>query len=649
MLYILATTSLFLFLACLDSWADVADEPKRTMPHQIECAIPLPTEFWSESIAKPFEKAEAWAWNKRICLGKKADMRYAPGGNGAVEKCQPAVIEKKGVTVPAYRKLRPEFLELILSHEPWASAPRHSRVDIRCALVRGKLYLESHEIVSAFIFEKGKIDGQVDLSGTKLRRGLSLQGSVVSGKLTAQRMEVGGPVALRSGGMFKDIDLLGAKITGNVSLDGSTVAGKLTAERMEVGGNLTLHDGGMFKDIDLLGAKIAGNVSLDGSTVTGMLGAEEVQVGSNLSLRDGGRFKDIRLLDARITNNAVLSSSIITGKLTAQRMEVGGNLMLHDGGIFKDIDLLGAKIVDSVSLKRSTVTGKLNAEDLEVGGNLFLYNGTFRDIVLVSAEIGRSIYLGGSTFSGAFNLTGATLGRELHLFSGWLQRHPTWQNGASLILRNVKADALQAQGDSWQMSEGDELLPTDLTGFTFNRLGGLDTQGGTSMGDESVSWLIRWIKTQRDYGNSYDPQPYTQLAQVLESAGATAKAKAIRYAKFEHKREYDKSLNFFRRVLLTMERIFIGYGVYPFWILGWFVGLVVVGGLLAQYSQQQSVRRWMGLWYSLENALPLIETNERFKNVEHGRPWLVHYFHFHKAFGFVLATVLVGALTLLSG
>ena len=57
----------------------------------------------------------------------------------------------------------------------------------------------------------------------------------------------------------------------------------------------------------------------------------------------------------------------------------------------------------------------------------------------------------------------------------------------------------------------------------------------------------------------------------------------------------------------------------------------------------------MGLWYSLENTLPLIDTNERFKNVQHGRPWLDHFFHFQKAFGFVLATVLVAALTLLSG
>ena len=48
-----------------------------------------------------------------------ADMRQAPGGSGRGETCQLARVEKRGEAVPVYRELRPEFLELILSHEPW--------------------------------------------------------------------------------------------------------------------------------------------------------------------------------------------------------------------------------------------------------------------------------------------------------------------------------------------------------------------------------------------------------------------------------------------------------------------------------------------------------------------------------------------------
>ena len=218
-----------------------------------------------------------------------------------------------------------------------------------------------------------------------------------------------------------------------------------------------------------------------------------------------------------------------------------------------------------------------------------------------------------------------------------------------MILRNTKADVLQAQADSWNMSEGDRLLPTDLTGFTFSRLGGLDTSGGASMGDESVEWLIGWIEAQRDHGDIYDPQPYTQLAQVLEAAGATGKADAIRYAKFEHKRDHDESLSTLGHAVLTLERITWGYGVYPVRLLCWFGGLVLLGGLLAQFSKEPSVRQLMGLWYSLDNALPLIHTTQRFKSVDHGRAWLAHIFHFQKVLGFVIVTVWVGTLALLSG
>ena len=169
------------------------------------------------------------------------------------------------------------------------------------------------------------------------------------------------------------------------------------------------------------------------------------------------------------------------------------------------------------------------------------------------------------------------------------------------------------------------------------------------MGDESADWLVGWIKAQRDHGDHYDPQPYTQLAQVLEAAGATDKAKAIRYAKFEHKHDHDNSMNAFDRALLTMDKYFWGFRLYPFEVLCWFFWLVVIGAVVAQFSKDSSVRRWMGLWYSVENALPLIETNERFKNAEHGRPCLAHFFHVQKVLGFVFATVLVGALTLPSG
>ena len=166
-----------------------------------------------------------------------------------------------------------------------------------------------------------------------------------------------------------------------------------------------------------------------------------------------------------------------------------------------------------------------------------------------------------------------------------------------------------------------------------------------------IGKINRWSAYSRpqNWGEIAGDDPQTQLARVLEAAGATDKAKAIRYARFEHRRDHDTSLNGFDRFWLDLKKYFVGYGVYPERALCWFAALVVLGAALVRFSATTSVRRWMGLWYSLDNALPLIQTTERFRNVEHGRPGLDHFFQFQKVFGFVPATVLVAALALLGG
>ena len=675
-----------------DAPAETPEAPERTMPHQRECTVPLPEGFWDADGAEDFRRAEEWAWNA-ICLGQIADMRYAPDGSSDGKECSPAAIERTDEAVPGNRKLRPEFLELILGHEPWASVPRHPQVFLRCALVSGNINLDGHEIALAFTFHQSKIDGQFSLLGTMFKRTLNLAGSTVTGLLNADGIEVGGNLFLRDGAAFASIDLLSARVTknvefigstvtgslnasslkvgdnlhmngsgfaeillpnaeiaGNMAFDGSTVTGLLNADGIEVDGSVFLRHGAKFAGIRLLGARVATNVEFIGSTVTGLLNADNLKVGGSLFLRDNVEFAEIDLLGARIAGNAEFGGSTVTGLLNADRMRVEGNLFLRDGAEFEGIRLIGASVAKNMEFDGSTVTGLLNASGLEVGDNLYLRNdAVFEGVHLIGAKIGGDVQLFGSNFGSVFDLTGAAIGGELHLSSGHHNRSPGWQNDASLILRNAKAEVLQARRNDWNVSDGGGLLPTDLTGFTYNRLGGLDRTGGTGMGDESADWLVGWIEAQRDHGSSYDPQPYVQLARALEADGATKKADTIHYAKFEHKRYHDASMDAFKCARLTIYRLFLGYGVHPFRILYWFAGLVALGWLFTRWSRDPSIRGWMGLWYSLENAIPLMETREQFKHVDHGSPRLTHLFHAQKVLGFVLATVLVGALTLLGG
>jgi hypothetical protein len=84
--------------------------------------------------------------------------------------------------------------------------------------------------------------------------------------------------------------------------------------------------------------------------------------------------------------------------------------------------------------------------------------------------------------------------------------------------------------------------------------------------------------------------------------------------------------------------------------LWWCAALVAVGVFVARLHGPLCRRGWTDcFWYSLENALPIVQPSRDHQKVVHDDPRLRNFFHFQKVAGFVLATILVGALTLLGG
>jgi len=67
-------------------------------------------------------------------------------------------------------------------------------------------------------------------------------------------------------------------------------------------------------------------------------------------------------------------------------------------------------------------------------------------------------------------------------------------------------------------------------------------------------------------------------------------------------------------------------------------------GTVLWLFRAEAARR-LAFWYSIEKALPLIGMNHAFQEAEHGHWGLASFFHFQKIAGFLLTTILVGALT----
>ncbi|MFN7596979.1 MAG: hypothetical protein ACK5PT_09585, partial [Cereibacter sp.] len=225
---------------------------------------------------------------------------------------------------------------------------------------------------------------------------------------------------------------------------------------------------------------------------------------------------------------------------------------------------------------------------------------------------------------------------------------------ASLTLRNAHVEALQARiPESWVREDG-TMLPLDLQGFRYDRLGGI---GSGAEGDLSrigdAAPLIAWIEAAGDSGGQaagHAPQPYFQMESVLRTMGAEPAADEVAYARHLHRMDhYGNTLQDW--VAWAREwvwRLLVGFGVYPFRLLWWFTALVVLGTILGRRTSDLCSQGWSGcFWYSLENAFPLMEPGRRNRDLFHDHPGVRSFFHFQKIAGFVLGTSLVGTLTLL--
>lgn len=678
-------------LITTNTWADQDSQLSPPTTRYAECRTPLPDGYWDDGTFSEFRTSEKWAWNERICLGQEADMRYAPSGTGVAETCRPVELEKDGPSALPYRQLRGPFIEFLIRDMSWKQEERPRRLVIACAVINGDINLSWDDVPPAVFVSQSVIDGEINLQGTRLERTLAILGttvtgpisapsltskdglylrensrfsdvilrgarverdivlseSTISGNLDAERVSVGGSLALRRG-RFEIVNLRGAKIHGTAALDQSRIIGNFSADSLQVGQSLHFGRGGEFSEIDLSGAQVGSHVNFNETTVTGMIDADTLQVGRNLQMSYGSRFGDIVLRGARVEGQVALGGAVVSGILDAQALVVGGTMLLNEGGAYTSIDLTNARVGGNLQMEGSSVTTQLNGTGIDVDGDIFLHDGgQFGYIKLFGADIAGDVILSGSTFSHEVDLSGATIAGELHLASGRFDGNPVWTDQAALVLRNATANALQATASSWSLVERSHLVKTDLQGFTYHHLQGKDVLGGQSMINEPAEWLIQWLESQPDHDTNHVPQPYTELANALADAGETGKSEAIRYAGFEHERK--RSDNLVHRWWLAIRGTLAGHGVYPMCALWWFLSLVGLGAICAQRSKDVVVRGFMGIWYSLENALPLLELSGRFRNVDHGRSWMQHVFHLQKLLGLVVATVWLAALTDLGG
>jgi hypothetical protein len=418
-------------------------------------------------------------------------------------------------------------------------------------------------------------------------RGIQICGARIAGALDLSFTIVPFPLLLRSCRLEQNLTLRWAKMPA-LSLEGSWTAA-IDADGIKLEA-LFLRNGFHAEgDVRLLEATIGGDLDAEGGTLKN-LGADGIKVTGRVSLRNGFSSEgEVRFCGATIGGHLDAGGGTFknTSALNADHIEVSGDVFLTHGFV----------AVGLVWLREAEVRGQLAVEDAWLD-----------ELMLQSARI-----------------TGTFFWRNIHK-----DRHPDFPKEwkPSLNLGDAKVGALLDQETSWP-----EKGQLRLDGFVYDRIAEAPTDANTRR---------KWLRLQPDE-LGFRPQPYKQLAKVLNEMGHDPDAKRVLVEMEDARRKGGKphwwskspNLSWPSWVWAWLLKITIGSGYLPFRAGWWVAAFVLVGFFLFSWGQDAGVltpiqdngivavqskggtgiqddevsvyQPFNGFIYSLETFLPLVD------------------------------------------
>jgi len=512
------------------------------------------------------------------------------------------------------------------------------RIDLSTATVTGHLDMNGLHVGGVLFMNEKATFATVDLIHAKVDGMLDLSTATVTGHLDMNGLRVGGVLFMNEKATFATVDLASAKVGGRLYLDASTVTGELGMNGLHVSSDVFMNEKATFATVDLINAKVDGALVLSAATVTGKLDMNGLHVGRSLLLRDKATFATVVLDNAQVDGALEMDTATVTGKLDMSGLHVGRSLFLRNKATFATVDLSNAKVDGVLDLSTATVTGELNMHSLHVGSDVFMYDATFvQSVKLLFATIGSGLDLGGAVLP-SLDLTETRISGELNLVPGKLAAESP--SNAHWILRNTEVGGVQDTRTAWPKT-------LTLDGFTYRRLGRGAVEDTDSMPAREIAWWKDWLEKQ----HGYTPQPYEQVASVLQKAGYQSKATAILYESKQRERAelwYRKgALWWVQWGWFTLQWLFIGYGYYTFVAMGWVVFFWFLGVCALWISGQARAHDmpYGGMAYSLDMLLPGIHLRkEHYERIDlQGKARV--YFYIHRLLGYLLVFFVVAGLT----
>ncbi|RZM74424.1 hypothetical protein DYY88_23460 [Leptolyngbya iicbica LK] len=413
--------------------------------------------------------------------------------------------------------------------------------------------------------------------------------------LFAEGIEVKGSVWLRNGfHVTGRVSLLGATIGGNLGCDQGYFEGaggeSVLASNIEVSGDVLLRRG--FRAVGnvwLNGAKIGGDLNCyqgqfenaggdaivaqsiavkgavflcQGFYTTGRVSLLGAKIGSVLDCGQG-RFENPDS-DALFAEGVEVRGGVLlrhgfyaVGRVSLLGATIGGNLECGQGR-FENVGG-DALLVDNSEIKGSVLLrngffakGVVSLGGATIGGNLDCHQGRFENadgfaLFVDSVAVGGAVFLSKNFYAhGRIFLQDAQIADGLYLDSAMLAPDsPTTEVDLRFARALTLADSQVKSRSQWPQPG-----KLRIEGFTYEKL--------SPDSPTDSQYRLRWLQPQHGKGR-FSPQPYTQLARVLQASGHEQEATEILIGKQEAARQYG-NLSRFK------------------WFWNWFLGKTIAHG-----------------------------------------------------------------------
>ena len=558
----------------------------------------------------------------------------------------------------------------------------------------------------AFDGTRLRLDGILDLAGSRVAGSVRLEHAKVSGQLSMRATVAGGGGggdAVAATGLSVDgnvdcahleargrVSFEAAAVTGIVDLAGARIAAPgeraLVLSYATIGGKLDCWDLAVDGETRANNCRVAAQLLMSGGRLSNPGGmaffAGGLQVGGGAFFSGGFRAEGaFRLIGARLPANLTIEGGTfdnpggvalnldrtVIGSVAGDELTCHGQLSMAGARIGGDVSLARAvleagrgslalnaeraQVDGALVLQEAKALGEVNLRSVRVGERLLLQRAELRNpsqtaCRLSRAQVTSDMFCDGLTVAGRLRLAGTVIGGSLTLTHAVLAN----PGGEAVDAKNLQVQefvlrpAVPVDGEVNLRSAVIGVLRDDpATWPALLRLDGLTYQALEPL--LPAGQRLPWLAGDPD---GYPPQPYEQLAAYYTALGQPSQGRTVLYAR-ERVQRQGKGLA--ARTWSTLQDVTVGYGYRPRRALAW-IGLLLTAGSVVfsvwppPALQAGDAPHFNGIIYTLDLLLPVVNLGQKYAfNPGGAEQWLSYFFI---AAGWTLATtVAAGAARVL--